>query len=207
MTILTREAWLHSAIDAMRPWFDEAGKPLPENLRVSVGFPVGSRKATGQCFFEDAAPDGIPQIFISPVLDAAAVATSQGVLATLIHECAHAALPIKTGHRKAFAKLAETLGLCGPWTATTAGALILPRLETLAYKLGPFPHGILNPKLVKKRANPNNKVVCGECQFTAYVTLKMIAEHATKHGTLSCPSCGASGWGTDSDFDPEGEGE
>lgn len=129
-----------------------------------------------------------------------------GFLATLVHECAHAALPIKTGHKGPFAKLSGSLGLVKPWTATTAGETLLPRLLTLADELGPFPHGVLNPKNRIKRANPNNKVICADCQFTAYVTLKMIAEHASKSGTLNCPSCGASGWGTDSDFDP-GEGE
>jgi len=202
----TREEWLLGAVEEFRPWFDKEGKPLPVELRVSVGFPLGNRKAIGQCWFEDAAPDEVRHIFISPTLDAAGVASCGGVLATLLHECVHAALPIKTGHKGAFAKLSGVLGLVKPWTATTANEDTLLHLEDIARRLGDFPHGVLNPKMRLKRANPNNKVICGECSFTAYVTQKMIAEHVEKHGNLSCPACGRSGWGTDSDFDPEGEG-
>jgi len=39
---LTREAWLHRAIEAFRPRFSEIGLPLPGKLHVSVGFGYGS---------------------------------------------------------------------------------------------------------------------------------------------------------------------
>ena len=40
---VTREAWLHRAIEAFRPRFDEVGLPLPGRLHVSVGFGYSSR--------------------------------------------------------------------------------------------------------------------------------------------------------------------
>jgi hypothetical protein len=50
---LTREAWLHRAIEAFRPRFTEIGLPLPAKLHVSVGFGYSSRAESkyilGQC--------------------------------------------------------------------------------------------------------------------------------------------------------------
>jgi SprT-like family len=207
--ILTREAWLHHAIDGFRPWFTEQGKPLPDLLRVSVGFPLGNRKAIGQCWFENSSADQSRNIFISPVLIDVASA-QMGVLETLLHECCHAALPVKTGHRKPFAKLAVAMGLEGPWRGTHASDLLVPRLVGLADDLGPFPHAALSLKLKSHRRNPYTKVAC-ECGFIAYVTPKMLAEHSAaslleRNSMLQCPACGAEGWGTgDTSENPEPE--
>ena len=50
---LTREAWLHRAIEAFRPRFTKIGLPLPEKLHVSVGFGYSSQAESkhilGQC--------------------------------------------------------------------------------------------------------------------------------------------------------------
>jgi hypothetical protein len=35
---ITREAWLHAAIEIVRPWFAEVGMPIPEMVHVLVGF-------------------------------------------------------------------------------------------------------------------------------------------------------------------------
>ena len=51
---LTREAWLHRAIEAFRPRFTQIGLPLPARLHVSVGFGYSSRAESkhilGQCW-------------------------------------------------------------------------------------------------------------------------------------------------------------
>ncbi len=196
MTIRTREAWLHDAVDQFRPWFAAHDAPLPRDLRVSVGFPLGNRKAIGQCWYEDASADELRHIFISPVL---ANATSpQGVLATLLHECAHAALPLKAGHRAPFAKLAGNLGLVKPWTATKAGPELLPRLVTLAEDLGAFPHGALSLKLKPGRKNPYKKCECEACGFICYATPKMVGDN----GPLVCPACQSVGFAGDG-YTPE----
>jgi hypothetical protein len=60
---LTREAWLHRAIETFRPRFDEVGLPLPGKLHVSVGFGYSSRAESkyilGQCWARRASADGV----------------------------------------------------------------------------------------------------------------------------------------------------
>ncbi len=67
---LTREAWLHRAIEAFRPRFTEIGLPLPAKLHVSVGFGYSSRAESkyilGQCWARRASADGVNHIFLGP---------------------------------------------------------------------------------------------------------------------------------------------
>jgi hypothetical protein len=60
---LTREAWLHRAIETFRAQFDEIGPPLPGKLHVSVGFGYSSRAESkyilGQCWARRASADGV----------------------------------------------------------------------------------------------------------------------------------------------------
>jgi hypothetical protein len=35
----TREDWLSQAVTELRPLFDNAGRPLPDKIRVTCGFP------------------------------------------------------------------------------------------------------------------------------------------------------------------------
>lgn len=181
----TREAWLVAAVDLFRPMFDACGSPLPETVRVSIGFPVGNAKAIGQCWFEDASADKLRHIFISPAL--ADTASKQGVLATLLHECAHAALPIKTGHRGPFAKLCTALGLQKPWTATTAGPELEKQLADIARKLGDFPHGALHRlKRMKEQKNRHIKIVCESgCDYHLRGSSAML-----DRAIPDCPECG-----------------
>ena len=64
----TREAWLNAFVDAARAQFANAGYPLPEKVRVSVGFTsTGKRsKRIGECWDESASADGHFEIFIRP---------------------------------------------------------------------------------------------------------------------------------------------
>jgi hypothetical protein len=86
---LTREAWLHRAIEAFRPRFTEIGLPLPDKVHVSVGFGYSSRAESkyilGQCW--------------------APAAT----LISLLHELIHAADDCQSGHKGAFAEAATRL--------------------------------------------------------------------------------------------------
>ena len=67
---LTREAWLHRAIEEFRPRFTETGLPLPAKLHVSVGFGYSSRAESkyilGQCWARRASADGVNHIFLGP---------------------------------------------------------------------------------------------------------------------------------------------
>jgi hypothetical protein len=142
---ITREAWLHRAIEVLRPRFEEIGLPLPERMHVSVGFGLGRARAEskhilGQCWARFTSGDGVNHIFISP-MEGDPVA----MLGTLIHELIHAADDCQSGHRGPFAKAATQLGLVGKMTATVAGAELAAELIVIAELLGEFPHAALNP--------------------------------------------------------------
>ena len=179
----TREEWLLTAVDVMRPWFEEAGTPLGW-VRVSVGWPAGrSAKANtiGQCFKESLVADGQPAIFISPVLT-----DPIEVLSTLVHELVHAALPvIQNPHRGAFVKLAKAVGLTGKWTATVAGEDLKARLVTLAGLLGPFGHAAVSKGGKGRRVQGTRmlKVQCDACGCVVRMTRKWLDE-------VGAPRCG-----------------
>ena len=117
---LTREAWLHRAIEAFRPRFTEIGLPLPARLHVSVGFGYSSRAESkhilGQCWARRASADGVNQIFLGPQEGDPA-----GMLVSLLHELIHAADDCASGHKGAFAEAATRLGFDGPMTRTPPG--------------------------------------------------------------------------------------
>jgi len=183
----TREEWLMEAIELERPWFKDAGSPLPAKLRVSCGFPLGSRKAIGQCFQHGDA-DKVQHIFISPVLGV--VAAKNSVLETLTHELCHAALPIGSGHKRPFAKLGEAVGLEGPpWTATSASPDLVQRFERIARILGAYPHAILRPDEGRKKQSTRLvKCECNDCHAIWRMTAKWVNVAADRDG-ISCPVC------------------
>ena len=141
---MTREQWLHRAIAALRPRFEQIGMPLPGKIHVSVGFGYGSRAESkhilGQCWARCASADGVNHVFISPVEGDPA-----GMLSTLVHELVRAADDCAHGHKGDFAHAATRLGLEGKMTATRPGAVLAAELITLAGALGSFPHGKLDP--------------------------------------------------------------
>jgi hypothetical protein len=169
----TREQWLNDFAAAARPQFEAAGAPLPENVRVSVGFPSTGRKGKriGECWSDTCSEDGRFEIFIHPTL-----AVSERVADVLTHELIHAAVGLAAGHGPAFRKVAVALGLTGKMTATVAGpawtAWAAPVLETL----GPIPHGSLRSggNGEKKQTTRMIKVVCNTCKFTFRTTAKWI---------------------------------
>jgi hypothetical protein len=98
-----REAWLHAAVDLMRPLFHAKGKPIPETVQVSTGWPSKSAlsnksRRIGECWDASAASDKQPHIFISPILDNE---KSCRVLDVLHHELIHAAVGCACGHKGA----------------------------------------------------------------------------------------------------------
>lgn len=134
-----REAWLIAATEIFRPRFVEIGFPIPEKLRVAVGFgPTGARQENktilGVCLHSSCTADGVNEIWISPE-----DADTASMLATLIHELIHAALDLEDGHKGKFAEAATRLGLEGKMTATTPGLALLVELITIAETLGQYP--------------------------------------------------------------------
>ncbi|MFJ7590164.1 hypothetical protein ACIQZO_22815 [Streptomyces sp. NPDC097617] len=140
--VITREEWLHQAIDALRPKFEEIGFPLPEKIHISVGFGYGAKRESsvilGQCWPTPLSEDGVNHIFLSPEMD-----DSARVLDVLIHELVHAADNCKSGHKGDFAKYAKLLGLTGKMTATVATPELAETLKELANTIGPYSHAKL----------------------------------------------------------------
>lgn len=199
----TREAWLLAAVEALRPKFVEVGLPLPDSIRVSVGFGHGATRESatilGQCWAARATADNVPTVFISPELDDTA-----RVLDVLLHELIHAADDCKSGHKGAFAEAATRLGLEGKMTATTAGIALAAEMMTLAASLGDYAHAALRvptrtpaevpvgpdgqpiPRIhsgPKTQGTRMRKVECPCCGYVVRTTAKWLA--------LGLPSCPA----------------
>lgn len=175
---MNREHWLETAIGELKPYFTQNGYTVPQ-VRVSVGWPKGARKAIGQCFKTVCAKDGVGQVFVSPVVDDGYLA-----LEILVHELLHAATDCEGGHGAVFKRGMIALNLTGKPTATVAGEGLKVVLQTLSQTLGPFPHSALNPaEQVKKQSTRLLKVACESCGYTVRVTRKWVDEV----GTPICP--------------------
>lgn len=144
MAKITREQFLNNAVRALKPVFKKIGYTLPNNVRVSVGWPSGTRptaarRAIGECWSDVVSGDGFFEIFISPELG-----DRNRALDVLAHELVHVAAGFDQGHKGKFKECALRLGLTGPMTATTAGPKFLELLERAPFKaLGNFPHAAL----------------------------------------------------------------
>lgn len=183
----TREDWLMAATDLLRPLFTDAGLTIPATVKVACGWPGGGsiRKRIGECWHAERSEKNWIEVFISPVL--AVVLDGQGVLATLIHELAHAAVGPAVGHKGPFKKAIVALGLEGKATSTTASGDLLARLVPIADALGEYPHATLTPA-DKKKADKCRliKMECDSCGCVIRTTAKWIEEHGA---TWPCP-CG-----------------
>lgn len=198
MSLSTREDWLLRAAELLRPVIETLGGDdiaLPA-LRVSVGFPLGSRggkstHAIGQCWAATCSADKTHELFISPELSEPA-----RVLDVLAHELVHAAVGIEEGHGKAFGRVARAIGLEGKMTATVAGEAFTQLAATLLPELGPYPHATLLPSAGGAggpgRSGPRPqgtrmlKAVCDNCSMVIRTTRKWI-------DTTGLPTCACGG--------------
>lgn len=170
----TREELLTVYAIELRPWFEAKARVTVPEFRVSTGFPAGSRgsikHAIGQCWDSKDVKDGIPAVFISPVLDDAVQ-----VISTLAHEMVHVAHPGE-GHRGLFKTTALAIGLTGAMTATVANPEFKAEAERIIKYAGDYAeiHGKIDPNDRKKQGTRLLKAVCIDdtCGFIARVTAK-----------------------------------
>lgn len=183
----TRENWLNAFVDNARPHFIRVGAPLPERVRVSVGFTsTGARSnRIGECWSNAASSDGYFEIFLKPTIE-----TDARMADILTHELVHAAVGIAAGHGKPFARVATALGLVGRMTSTTAGTDWYLWALPILSELGAMPYGAMTggQSTAKPKQKTNLlKAECDTCGWLARVT----AKHIEPHSHLSCPtSCG-----------------
>lgn len=190
-----REAWLLNALTELRPHFAKAGLGLPENLRLSCGWPSRggtkeNNRVLGECWKAEAAVDAVTQIFISPW-----VSEPVRVLDILVHELIHAALP-QAKHGPDFKDAMKKVGLIGKATATRAGDELTVLLTELAEALGDYDNSQLglatSDDAPKKQVGRQRKISCvrkdlhtGETEVIYRASKKVI-----DLGLPLCPVCG-----------------
>lgn len=182
---MTREEWLISFIDAMRPDFDAIGRPIPANVRATCGWPSKSalsakKRRIGEAWPTSCSADEAHEIFISPCL-----ASLEEVGATLVHELVHTAVGCKHGHKTPFRRAALAIGLEGKMTSTHAGEALLARIREVGQQIGEYPHAKLDMSMVKKQSTRMLKIECPDCGYTCRTTAKWL-----EVGLPTCP-CGA----------------
>lgn len=181
---MTREEWLESATFRLRTWFKLKGYDIPENVRMTCGFPSqsalpGRKQRIGECWDARSSEGKVFEIFISPVL-----AKPIQVLETLAHELVHATVGLEAGHKGPFAKCARKIGLEGKLTATHAGEDLQYALNAVVGAIGDdYPHEkLLGTANVKKQTTRLIKCACPECGYTVRTTRQWLDMGAPKCG-------------------------
>jgi hypothetical protein len=183
-----REAWLTLATSMLRPRFDAAGFSIPDNVRVTCGFPskaATSRKnrRIGECWDSGRSDDQTFEIFVSPV-----IADPLEAAAILAHELVHATVGLKHAHRGPFKRCATAIGLDGPMTATVAGAAFREWFGAVAADLGPYPHARLNATSApKKQTTRMLKCECALCRDEGHPYIVRLSAATLEQGEPICP--------------------
>jgi hypothetical protein len=168
----TREDWLIDAGQRLRKQvFTDHDIPA---YRVSVGWPGGRGKKSstiGQCWNASCSEDGIPQVFVSPVVKA-----EVEVLRVLVHEMIHVFDNCEHGHRGTFLQVFRAVGMAGKATECEAGPELAVILVEIVAELGPYPHAALRPSQrtgkvgEKKQTSRQLLVQCSTCGYKARTT-------------------------------------
>lgn len=179
-----RQNYIEIATQEMQELFERQGQPLPEKLRVSIGFNSLGKRAIGACYHSTASGDDHREVFISPVLS-----SNEDILATLAHELCHAALPDGVGHGKPFKELAYGIGLTGKATSTVAGPAFQWWIANFVREHGDYPAAAVNPgKRQGKQPTAMLKCECEACGYIVRTTRKWLddigAPHCPLHGEM-----------------------
>ena len=189
----TREDWLNFVAARLALAFAERGAPLPERIRIAIGFPSTGRrgKRIGECWDSTASRDGTFEIYVRPDIDEPCQAA-----AVLGHELCHAAAGIPAKHGPAFRRIALAIGLEGPMKATRAGPAFLTLVTPILAEAGPLPHARLdfNGGLTTRPPKQTTRLLkceCPACGYIARVAWKWLEEkgapHCPEHGAMEVP--------------------
>lgn len=187
----SRDEWLRSATDELRPIFAAADVELPTNIRFSIAFPSTGRrsKRVGECWDPSASDDGYANVIIR-----ADQADPVEVLGVLTHELVHAGVGNAAGHGKLFKRAALAVGLTGKMRSTTIGDRLRDDLTRIASVVGPLPHGKLNwdglSDKPKKQTARMLKVWCPACDYVG----RFAKTHLIETGPPLCPLHGLMVW-------------
>ncbi len=180
---MTREEWLMAATVQIAERFGAKDYKVPDKVKASCGWPVGSRGTSktvlGQCWAPEASAGGSHEIFIAP-----AISDPLMVLGVLAHEIVHAAVGVKHGHRKPFTRACAALGLVGKPTEAMPGPRFNKWLtDVLMPKLGAYPHSVLSDTGRKKQVTRMIKLVCPVTGYMVRTTSKWL-----EHGLPTSPA-------------------
>jgi hypothetical protein len=179
---MNRQVWVEKAVAALRDHFASRGYTVPDNLRVTIGFPKGGRTRIGECHFTEASVDKHFEIFISPELGQGSKYKEQPVIEVIAHEICHTIAGYEAGHKAPFKRVATAIGLTGKMTSTKPGPDMLAFIEAFEKKHGPYPAGALSRSMVKKKATYLIKCECPHCGYTVRTTAKWL-----ENGDPICP--------------------
>jgi len=101
----------------------------------------------------------------------------------LVHELVHAVDDCQHKHGKEFKKIALSLGMKGPMRSAEAGPELKKRLEEMALKLGPYPHGKLKQSLKKTVRKARARARCPECNYEVPMYKRFLS-----YGPPLCPA-------------------
>jgi len=178
-----REVWLHAVTERLRPIFASHDGTIPDNIRLTCGFPSVRAFATpqrgGECWSDAKSADGHFEIMVSPVL-----ADPMRVAGVPAHELIHATG--LHGHKGPFATLARAIGLEGKMTATSEGEAFKQAVAPILEAVGPYPHAELSKKTRTKQGTRLLKLQCPICPYTVRITRKWLDEV----GAPACPTHG-----------------
>ena len=186
LVLTLREDWLTQLLDrSVRDHFSRAGYKVPENIRLTCGFPSRAglskkNRTIGQCWDASASEDGKFQISVSPTLS-----DPIKVGGVIVHEVVHAVVGLKCGHKGPFSKCATAVGLTKPWTATGETDELKASIRDWTAPIGGYPHGALSVVSQSKEVGRMLLLQCG-CGLKIRTTQKWIDEYGPE---WPCP-CG-----------------
>ena len=187
---MNREQWLNRGMNKLKPLFKKAGFPLPDNIRITCGWPSksagrSSKRRIGECWAGTASDDNTIEVIVSMVLS-----KPLAVLDVLTHELDHAAVGVECGHKGAFKTCALAIGLTGSASMTTAnaGPELTEKLNKIIKQIGPYPHASIDFDNRKKQTTRMVKVECQshDCGMVFRTSNKWVEASA---GIMSCPIC------------------
>jgi hypothetical protein len=182
---MNRETYLNTITSKyLVPHFKAQGYDIPTNIRMACSLTSGrgaKNKAIGLCWNDSASADNTFEIMISPT-----IADSSRVIDILIHEVCHAVVGLKAGHGSAFKRCAQSVGLTGKMTATTASEGLKATIEQWVSDLGNYPHAVLQGENSGKPKQGTRmlKATCADCGYTVRLSAKWAAL-----GSPICPCC------------------
>ncbi len=179
---MERQEWVEKALVRLRNHFKDCGYTVPDNIRVTIGWPKGGRTRVGECFFTEASQDKHFEIFVSPELGKGSKHTNQPVMEVISHEICHTIAGYEAGHKAPFKIIATAIGLEGKMTSTVPGPAMLALIKAFEEANGPYPAGALTRSMQKKKATYLIKCECPDCGYIVYST----AKHLEK-GDPICP--------------------